>query len=84
MRASPLRRVVAVGPCVYRVLYVSYVRRGVTVRDNGIYGLKSSAINTIVLAFIYTLPRITLSITLSELHSVPLHPSQPLHSQKRV
>ena len=35
MRASPLRRVVAVGPCVYRVLYVSYVRRGVTVRDNG-------------------------------------------------
>jgi hypothetical protein len=46
MRASPLRRVVAVGPCVYRVLYVSYVRRGVTVRDNGICGLKS-AINTI-------------------------------------
>ena len=36
MRASPLRRVVAVGPCVYRVLYVSYARRGVTVRDNGI------------------------------------------------
>ena len=29
---------------MYRVLYVSYVRRGVTVRDNGIYGLKSSAI----------------------------------------
>ena len=36
MRASPLRRVVAGGPCVYRVLYVSYARRGVTVRDNGI------------------------------------------------
>ena len=30
---------------MYRVLYVLYVRRGVTVRDNGIYRLKSSAIN---------------------------------------
>ena len=51
---------------MYRALYVSYVRRGVTVRDNGIYGLKSSAINTIVLAFIYTLPRITLSLLHSQ------------------
>ena len=62
---------------MYRVLYVLYVRRGVTVRDNGIYGLKSSVINTIFFLH-YTLPRITLSITLSIILSITLCAITPL------